>query len=856
MKPRQTFTVYPSLPENLRFLQELSYNIYWDWDMEAKDLFMRLDRDLWSATVHNPVKMLGLISQEKLNKVANDDGYLASLERVKVNFNKYLSEPRWFQKNYPELIGKCHIAYFSTEYGLSESVPIYSGGLGMLSGDHLKTASDMGLPLVAIGLLYRQGYFHQYLNADGWQQEWYEDMDHFTLPIKPVLKDEKQLKISVPCLGGNKPISAQVWLLQVGRVPLYLLDTNLEENDQAARDITQQLYGGDKETRIQQEILLGKGGFMVLHELGITPTVCHMNEGHSAFQAIQKIEFLMKEHNISFAEAQEVALAGNVFTTHTAVPAGIDYFSEELMLKYFRAWSESSGIDWNTFATLGKERTTDKSTDFCMAFLAIKMASHTNGVSKLHGVVSRDLWKRIWEGVPVNEIPISSITNGVHIRSWVSPDLASLFDRYIGPRWKDDPQNHTLWWRIFDIPDEELWRTHERRRERLVAFARKRLRKQLDARGATTGEIESAGEVLNPESLTIVFARRFATYKRATLLFRDVARLKSIIGRPNMPIQFIFAGKAHPKDDSGKEFIRKLIHSIHKEGLRHDCVFIEDYDMNVARYLVQGADIWLNTPRRPLEASGTSGMKACSNGCIHFSILDGWWEEGYQKDNGWAIGRGEEYTEAEAEYQDYVDSNACYDLLEKEIVPMYYNRDRAGLPRLWIQTMKKSMVQSLSKFCSHRMLQEYFEDSYLPATRKSARMIDDSFIGAKRLAEWKTNIKRNWEKVHIINIELEENEQRRVGDELTVRANIKIDGLKREDVIVQAYYGELNSDREIVGGKAINMEFDPDKSAGETYSYEAQIPCYRSGRFGFTVRIMPYNRELNNLFETGLIQWA
>ncbi|MDD4890574.1 MAG: alpha-glucan family phosphorylase, partial [Phycisphaerae bacterium] len=630
------FTVVPSLPESLQFLEQLAYNIWWAWNQEGIELFRRLDSDLWERAGHNPVLMLGQLPQSRLEQAAADEGYLAQMERVKAMLDEHMTRKSWFDKNFGHL-ADISFAYFSAEFGLTEALPIYSGGLGVLAGDHLKSAAELGLPLVGIGLLYRQGYFRQYLNADGWQQETYPGNDFYTLPVRQVATaDGKPMTIDVEYPG--RMVKAQVWKVQVGRIFLYLLDTNMDENSPEDRQITSQLYGGDMENRIRQEILLGIGGIRALAAMGITPTVCHMNEGHSGFLALERVRRLVTETKMDYLSAREATRASQIFTTHTPVPAGIDRFPGAMIEKYLHPYFSQLGVSRDEFMALGRQNPSDPQETFSMAVLALRTAAASNGVSKLHGRVSRAMWQNVWPGVPDDEIPIGSVTNGVHTRSWISGDMAALLDRYLGPRWSRRPEDHSVWQRVDQIPDEELWRTHERRRERLVQFARNRLATQARNRGAAANEIMSAGETLNAETLTIGFARRFATYKRATLLFQDLDRLKAILSNKDCPVQVIFAGKAHPRDNEGKELIRKIVHWARDESIRRRIVFLEDYDMNVARYMVQGCDVWLNTPRRPLEASGTSGMKAAANGCLNASILDGWWDEAFQTGLGWALG--------------------------------------------------------------------------------------------------------------------------------------------------------------------------------------------------------------------------
>jgi len=659
MRPVQVFQVIPSLPAPLEGLRQLAYNLRWAWDHDTIELFRRLDSELWESTGHNPVLMLGSVDQAELEAAAKDEAFLAHLDRKLKELDAYVNSPStWFHRTYGNP-GSMLVAYFSAEFGLTECLSVFAGGLGVLAGDHLKSASDLGVPLVGVGLLYQQGYFKQYLNPAGWQQETYEDNDFRNLPLSLELRpDGRPLTIEVNYDG--RAVAARIWKVRVGRVNLYLLDTNVASNRQDDRDITDQLYGGDLEMRLKQEILLGIGGHRALEALGLEPTVYHMNEGHSAFLAVEWVRRLTEKHKLSFAEARDVASAGLIFTTHTPVPAGHDYFPQGLLDRYLGNYIRRLGMAPGDFYGLGRQHPDRQDEDFCMTVLALRTASASNGVSKLHGEVSRGMWKSIWPGVPEDEVPIGHVTNGVHFRSWISHEMNQLYDRYLGPKWREEHADANLWRRVESIPAEELWRSHERRRERLVAFARRRLRIQLQRRGAPQSEIDAADEVLDPDALTIGFARRFATYKRASLVLSDVHRLQQILNQPGRPVQIVFAGKAHPRDDAGKALIQQVVKFAQQKEFRRRLVFLEDYDMAVARYLVQGSDIWLNTPLRPLEASGTSGMKALANGGLNLSTLDGWWDEAWHAATaekrfiGWAIGNGENYDNPE--YQDQVEA--------------------------------------------------------------------------------------------------------------------------------------------------------------------------------------------------------
>ena len=844
------FTITPSLPTKLERLRDLAYNLWWCWNPEAIALYQRLDSDLWEKAYHNPVRVLGAIEQKRLEEAAGDDGFIANMERVLQRFDEYMAKKTWYSKTHNSS-GEILVAYFSAEFGLDESVPTYAGGLGVLAGDHLKSASDLGLPLVGVGLLYQEGYFRQYLNADGWQQESYPLNDFYNMPVRLEQgADGEPVVVTIDYPDGA--VVAQVWSIRVGRVTLFLLDTNIEANRPEDRTITNQLYGGDKETRLRQEILLGIGGIRALDALDLSPTVCQMNDGHSAFLALERIRCLIERENLSFREAKEIAAAGNIFTTHTPVPAGIDIFPFDLIKKYFPTYYPLLGLNEEEFLDLGCETEGEKE-GFNMAILAFRLAAHHNGVSKLHGTVSRRMWQKLWPEVPEDEVPITSVTNGINCRAWVSHDMADLFDRYLGPRWTEDPTDQTVWEKVGQIPDEELWRTHERRRERLVAFARRRLQTQLVTRGATPSEIAFADGVLDPEALTIGFARRFTAYKRATLLLSDPDRLAEIMNDKDRPIQIIFAGKAHPHDNPAKELIRQIMHLSRREDLRRRIVFIEDYDMCVARYLVRGVDIWLNNPRRLLEASGTSGMKAAANGAINISVLDGWWDEAYRPSIGWAIGRDEVYDDRD--YQDQVESNAIYEILEEEAIPLFYDRGPEGLPRGWIDMMKSSMYSLLPVFNTNRMVHDYTQSFYLPAAKRYQRLNRDGALRAKSLSNWKQGLKEHWPNIRIERIEQLDSTEFKVGSQLDVQAEVHLGPLKPDDVSVELYHGPIDPDGRIVNGSAITMSRSEEGSNGDCV-FLGSIPCRLSGLHGYALRILPKHEDLAGPHEPNLILWG
>lgn len=863
----RTFTVLPHLPERLQALHRLAYNLWWSWNHEAVSLFGRIDYDLFQAVENSPVKLLGALDQARVEQLLRDDGFLAHMDRVDEQFQHYLDAPTWYRETYGDQ-HPCRVAYFSAEFGIHESVPVYSGGLGVLAGDHLKAASDLGLPLAGVGLMYREDYFRQYLNVDGWQQERYPENDFFNLPLIPETASPSPgagggqgggaggqgggaLLVSIPFPG--REVFAKVWRIQVGRVPLYLLDTNIPRNSAEDRTITNQLYGGDSDMRIRQEMVLGIGGVRALNALGKPPTVCHMNEGHSAFLSLERIRLLMEQQGLDFAAAREAVAAGNCFTTHTPVPAGNDVFGAQAVEHYFAPSLPLLRLGRDDFLALGRQNPRDPNEAFCMTVLAIRLANTTNGVSKLHGQVSRKMWKNIWPELPDAELPIVSITNGVHTRSWLAADMAQLYDRYLGVQWEDRPTDHSIWKRAEHIPDAELWRTHERCRERLVAFARGRLKGQLRRRGAPPAEVARADEVLDPEALTIGFARRFATYKRGTLIFRNVERLGAIINNKERPVQFVFAGKAHPRDHGGKELIAEILHMARRPEFRRRIVFLEDYDINVARYLVQGVDVWLNNPRRPLEASGTSGMKVSCNGGLNLSILDGWWVEGYAQDNGWAIGAGEEYTDLP--YQDDVESRAIYDLLEQEIVPQFYTRSSDGLPRGWLRMMKRAISTVCPFFNTGRMVQEYMEKCYGPADERYTALSADGFREARGLAQWRQRLQRGWGQLRIEQVEAKGADPMHVGAEMEVKARVNLAGLTPEDVEVQLFHGVVDSLGDIPAPRTASMSPNGHHD-GSTYTFTGRLVCRSSGQHGYSVRILPRHRDLSNPFEPGLVCWG
>jgi starch phosphorylase len=853
MPTLRRFTVVARLPAQLERLRELAYNMWWAWNPVARELFHRIDPRLWREVHGNPIELLGRTHQDELEELAKDEAFISHLDAVCTLFQRYMSREGWFGKTFPQA-QNAHVAYFSMEFGIHESLPIYSGGLGVLAGDHLKAASDLGLPLVGVGLAYTEGYFRQALNDDGWQAERYPINDWHHLPVQPVMgQDGKRLIIHVQYPG--RVVHAQLWRVQVGRVPLYLLDTNIDLNPPEDRIITGSLYGGDKEFRVKQEIMLGIGGIHALDALGLRPTVCHLNEGHSAFLSLERIRRAMESAKVPFHVAAEACASCNVFTTHTPVPAGIDRFDPELVRKYLEPYREALGIGIDELLALGKE-TPAQGTAFSMANLAIRTSKRYNGVAKLHGKVSRGLWSSLWPEVPEDEVPIGSVTNGTHVPSFVPRELGELFARYVGSRWAEAIDDAALWQRVYEIPDQELWQVRENQRHKLVRFARKSLRTSLERRSASPEAVARAEETLDSKALTIGFARRFATYKRASLLFSNPERIRKLISQEGRPVQFIFAGKAHPQDTPGKELIRQIVQLSRDPALEGRVVFLEDYDMSVARAMVSGVDVWLNTPRRPHEASGTSGMKAAANGALNVSILDGWWDEAWAdhgREVGWAIGQGEEYDDGQG---DGIEAELLHGLLEREVIPLFYSREtRDGIPRGWIRKMKNAIARLVPTFNTQRMVKEYAERLYVPSHGSHSRMMANGLAEAKELCSWKEHVRSSWSKVAVRDVVLRSPSELKVGEALEAETLVELGGLSPKDVSVELYVGRLHGQQEVRGGRSERMQL-VDKGVGGVYRFSGRITVSESGAHAFSVRLIPHDDRLATRYEVGLIRWA
>ena len=825
----------------------IAANLRWSWVPDQVDLFRWIDPDAWERAGHDPVGMLGLVSPERLQSLAEDGPFTTFLANVLEDYESYLSEPRWFQAH--DRGSLTSVAYFSPEFGVSEALPVYSGGLGVLAGDHLKAASDLGVPMVAVGLLYREGYFRQQLNADGWQQERYPALDPHGMPLTLLSgPDDSPLKVSVDLAGA--PCVAQIWRAQVGRVPLLLLDCDVEENDPQERGVTDRLYGGGggSEHRLRQEVVLGIGGVRALQAAGYEADVFHSNEGHAGFLGLERIRRLIVSGAASFAEAVEAVRASTVFTTHTPVPAGIDVFSEYLMDRYFGAFAKECNVSFETFMALGR-RARESSAGFNMAIMGLRLAGRSNGVSKLHGRIARSMFADLWPKVPEDEIPVTSITNGVHGPTWIGPEVVEVLDRHLAPGWSE--RGNADWSRVEDVPDAELWRARERARERLVFDIRSRLRAQLLARGASVADVAWTSEALDPGILTIGFARRFALYKRGTLILADADRLKRLLLSSERPVQVVVAGKSHPLDDGGKRLIQELVHFASDPEIRTRFAFVEDYDMELARVLVQGADVWLNNPRRPLEACGTSGMKAAMNGVINCSILDGWWDECYDGTNGWSIGTRD--VSDDPDYQDRLDASALYDLLEREIAPRFYDRSEGPIPRRWVERTKRS-IATLGEFVSAaRMVRDYTIRFYEPAAAHGARMATDGYRDARALAHWKQEIAEHFDEVEILSVE-GDSLAAGVGERREVEAAVRLGALSHEDVVVQLAHGRVGANDEILEPEVLPMEASG--VSGAVCSFRGAFTARSAGLYGFAVRVVPSHPELVTPMDLGLVAWA
>lgn len=843
MFPFRVVSVTPELPESIGRLRELAYDFWFCWKTGGVEVFRLISPELWREVGHNPVRFLMRVSEEDLETASQDEDYLMLYRRVFKLYDRYILEKTWFAKRYPEHKGDV-IAYFSAEFGLHESHPIYSGGLGLLAGDHCKSASDLGLPFIGVGLLYRHGYFNQKINAEGGQEAEYPQLNFFELPMTPVNNpDGSQLTVSVELPG--RTVVVQVWKVKVGRIFIYLLDTDTPKNSLEDRNLTGQLYGGDRQYRISQEILLGIGGVRALRAMGVNPRAWHINEGHAAFLIIERIRELMR-YGVSFDTAREVVRASTIFTTHTPVPAGHDLFNEDMIGNFFIPAITEMGVNFQTFKELAWD---EERNSFNMTLLALRHAFLSNGVSRLHGHVAREMFRNYYSNIHPEEIPVTAITNGVHTETWLAGELRESFSRYLGKGWTDQITQRQMWEKVEQIPGEELWKAHHLLKEKMIAYVRSCIKKQRRRNLEPAQRIPEADGYLSPDILTIGFARRFATYKRATLLFRDRERLDRLVNHPERPVRFVFAGKAHPADLAGQEMIKQIYELSNQQEFRGKILILENYDIHMARHLIQGVDVWLNTPRRPMEASGTSGQKAALNGLINVSTLDGWWPEAYNGKNGYVVGSENPYRDDEL--QDRDDCYSLYNVLEEKLIPMYYRKE-SGLSPEWVSMMKESIKTIASVFNTDRMVSEYTDLFYVPAIRRGITFTDNNNHIANRASIFKAFIMEHWKQVSFVSVESCGKPKMHVGEKLEINAVVNLGPIYPKSVLVEVVYGDAGES----GLKNINVV--PMTLAGEAapkvYRFTGNL-ILPQGALGYTVRVRPHSKDFGHA-ELPLVTWA
>ncbi len=845
MRPRwKKITIEINVPDALQSLPELARNIWWTWNYEAQDLFESIDPALWNDSDKNPVILMESLTLEHYDRLQKDDDFMKRYKAVVNRFKEYMEEGK--KKSSPK------IAYFSMEYGLNENIKIYSGGLGVLAGDFLKQASDDNADMIAIGLMYRYGYFTQSLSIHGEQLDTYHPHDFVRMLAVPV-RDEngERLKISIAFPG--RTLHARVWRIDAGRVSLYLLDTDLSENQSFDRFITHQLYGGDWENRFKQEFLLGIGGIRILDALDIKPKVFHCNEGHAAFTGLERLRKYVQEDQLSFHESLEVVRASSLFTTHTPVPAGHDSFSEDMLRTYMPHYADRLGVSWETFMGLGRMNPQDPGEDFSMSVLAAKLAQNVNGVSLIHGKVSRNMFKDMYPGYFPEEIHIGHVTNGVHYGSWTDKAWQKLYLKTFGNDFLKDISNPANWEKIVDVPDHEIWELRNKRRKSLLEYVERRLLENLSRRQETPRKIYQVMEAVDDKTLTIGFARRFATYKRAHLLFNDLERLSRIVNNPDMPVQFIYAGKAHPADKAGQDLIRHIIEISRRKEFLGKILFLEDYDMELGRELVKGVDVWLNTPTRPQEASGTSGQKAALNGVMNFSVLDGWWAEGYVEEGGWQL--KEEKTFENQDFQNELDAETIYNILESEIAPMFYDRNEEGLPKEWIRWIKNCISRIAPHYTNKRMMDDYFKQYYNQLFESSERFHSQDYKLSRAMVHWKNKVIGAWDNISVIEKKLMGNSGKNLllGDMFIAELSLDVDGLKDSDFGVEVVFVSKSPEgsREI----ASVFEMEQIRSEKKTVTFRCEVPAQRTGVFNYAFRMFPKHPDLAHRQDFNLIKW-
>jgi starch phosphorylase len=847
------FTVRPVLPESLRPLEELATNLRWSWHPETQDLFEAVDSEAWVVSNRDPVRFLGAVSASRLSALSKDKRFIRRLELVRADLEEYLTGNRWYQSLGPDVPRQ--IAYFSPEFGITAVLPQYSGGLGILAGDHLKTASDLGVPIIGVGLLYRHGYFRQSLSREGWQQERYPVIDPDELPITLLRQvDGAPAKVTIAVPGGLSLV-AHVWVAQVGRVPLLLMDSDIEENPQQLREVTDRLYGGGSDHRLLQELLLGIGGIRAIRAYceitgAAEPEVFHTNEGHAGFLGIERIGEFIEQDGLDFDAAVEKARAGTVFTTHTPVPAGIDRFSRELIEMQFGGDSALPGIPVDKILALGAEDYAEGDPGvFNMAVMGFRLAGRANGVSKLHGHVSREMFAGLWPGFDESDVPITSITNGVHAPTWIAREVFELAESEAVLEQLD---NASDWSAIDKVPSQGLWQTKRELRRKLVHDVRERVRKSWRQRGASDAELGWVDSVLDPDVLTIGFARRVPTYKRLTLMLRDPDRLKALLLDAERPIQLVIAGKSHPADETGKKLIQEMVRFADDPAVRHRIAFLPNYDIAMALNLYPGCDVWLNNPLRPYEACGTSGMKAALNGALNLSILDGWWDEWFDGDNGWAIPSADGVDDPDR--RDDIEAEALYDLLENEVAPRFYGTDGDHLPSRWIEMVRHTLKSLGPRVLASRMVRDYVQQLYTPAALKARRIVEND-AAATQLAAWKARVRTAWPHVRIEHVESSGvTDAPALGQTLTVRVFASLGDLDPNDVDVQVVHGRVAGDDELREPRAASLEH-AEAYEGRRHRFEAEVPLDHTGPFGYTVRILPRHELLATPAEVGVISW-
>jgi starch phosphorylase len=842
----KNFYVKPVVPEALQPLYEISYNMWSTWDKEAERLFRRINPELFRSVKHNPVEFLHRLSQEDTKRLSEDSGFLYELEKVYDKYKRYMSFDGFYTDEHGNDVPADKenvIAYFSMEFGMHESVPIYSGGLGVLAGDYLKAASDTGLPLYGVGLLYTYGYMNQRIAVDGFQHEEYQENKWYLNPVKET-SDQNGEPVLFPMKIKDKDVWIKVWEIDVGQIKLYLLDTNIQQNDLSTRCITDYLYVADRDMRIQQEIILGQGGMKALDIMGIKPKIYHLNEGHSAFLILERIKKMVLEDKMPFEKAKQLVINSTVFTTHTPVIEGNEHFEETYIKEYLKGDVAQLGMTMDRFLECGK---VDGAKIFWLPVFAIKYSKYRNGVSSLHGEVSRGMWKDIFPYFQEDEVPIDSVTNGVHLQTWLSMEITYLFDRYLGPDYLHRANSSELWEGVSVIPDSEIWEAHKRRKEQLITFVRKKLVHTLQRKGAPAKSIKQASNVLNSQYLTIGFARRFAAYKRANLLLQNPERLKKILTDPQKPVQLIFAGKAHPADVIGKGIIKELLTFTSEYGLEDHIVFVEDYDMNIARHMVQGVDVWLNTPMKPLEASGTSGIKAGINGVLNFSVLDGWWPECYDGTNGWAITAGDYYKDSLL--KNSAEAQQIYDLLEEEITEKFYQKSDSYYPEEWLQMMKSSIYSVGKGFNMHRMLTEYFNKFYNKEFKTIDRLKKKDYKELDEMMAINNQFKEKWKHIIIKDAFIGVDTQSVISSEyLPAEVYVYLDDMKEGDISVELFYCADEKTCEITELKFVERYED------NVAKFSGKFELTGSGEQGFNIRIIPSNKFFSELYPE-YIKW-